>query len=152
MKPWLDADGNEIFHEELLEILKHYVEKGGKIFIGADSMLYSNKCSFACAIALHNQTLGVSKYYYKRYSDDSDVYKNLQVKILNEVSLAIDAARNILAELPNADIHVDIGSGKKSKTRTMIDQVKGWIKGSGFEMKIKPKSWASSSIADWHTK
>jgi predicted RNase H-related nuclease YkuK (DUF458 family) len=30
--------------------------------------------------------------------------------------------------------------------------VSGWICGMGFGLKVKPDSWASSSIADNHTK
>jgi predicted RNase H-related nuclease YkuK (DUF458 family) len=30
--------------------------------------------------------------------------------------------------------------------------VKGWVAGMGFPLKVKPESWASSSIADLHTK
>ena len=117
-------------------------------------MLYSTRCSFACVVALHDNDQRIFKYYYKRYSDSSKLYKNLQAKILNEVSLAVETAQQIINTFPDADIeiHVDIGSGKKSKTRTMIDQVKGWVLGSGFKFQIKPNSWASSSIADWHTK
>jgi predicted RNase H-related nuclease YkuK (DUF458 family) len=154
MKPWLDADGNQTTNEDIFVVLKPYVENGGKIYIGADSMLYSAKCSFACVIALHDTNQRISKYFYKRYSEEATLYKNLQVKILNEVSLAISAAQEILELFPDADIeiHVDIGIGSKNKTRTMIDQVRGWILGSGFNFQIKPKSWASSSIADWHTK
>jgi len=154
MKPWLDADGNEVLNDHLLDILKPYIQKGGKIYVGADSMLYSSRCSFACVIALHNSQQNIAKYFYKRYTDRSDKFKNLQAKILNEVSLAVDAAQEILKVFPDADIeiHVDIGSGAKNKTKSMINQVKGWILGSGFGIKIKPKSWASSSIADWHTK
>ena len=70
------------------------------------------------------------------------------------MSLAIETACDVYENFPDADIevHVDIGSSKKSKTRTMVDQVKGWVISSGFGFKIKPNSWASSTIADWHTK
>lgn len=152
--PWRDADGNKIENDHLFNIIEDYVSQGGKVFIGADSMQYAKKCSFACVIALHNCEQKVSKYYYKRYTDNSGLNKDLKLKIINEVSFALQAARQLIEIMPSTpiEIHVDIGAGKRSKTRSMIDSIKGWVLGSGFECKIKPKSWASSSIADWHTK
>ncbi len=153
-KLWRDADGNEIEDNHLYTIIKEYVQQGGKLFVGADSMQYSNNCSFACVIALHSFEQDISKYFYKRYTDKSGLYKDLKLKIMNEVSFALETATQLVDAMPEAkiEIHVDIGSSTKSKTRTMIDAVKGWVLGSGFDCKIKPKSWASSSIADWHTK
>jgi len=46
------------------------------------------------------------------------------------------------------EIHVDIGS--IGPTREMIKEIVGMIKGSGFFVKIKPESFAASSIADKH--
>jgi len=154
MKPWLDADGNEVLDDHLIKILKPYSTQGGTIYVGADSMLYSKSCSFACAIALHDKHQQIAKYFYRRHVDKSNHFKDIRLKILSEVSLAIEVAQDIMKYVPeaNIEIHVDIGAGRKSKTRSMIDQVTGWILGSGFKCKIKPRSWASSSIADWHTK
>ena len=41
---------------------------------------------------------------------------------------------------------------KENKTRVMMSTVAGWGTGMGYDLKIKPESWASSSIADNHTK
>ena len=43
-------------------------------------------------------------------------------------------------------IHADVG--ENGKTRDMIKEVTGLIKGNGFEPKIKPESFAASSVAD----
>ena len=51
----------------------------------------------------------------------------------------------------NIEIHIDIGDTLKNATRHLVDNAKGWVKGMGFEVKIKRDSWASS-VADWHTK
>jgi len=34
----------------------------------------------------------------------------------------------------------------------MMSSVSGWVTGMGYDLKVKPDSWASSSIADNHTK
>ena len=76
------------------------------------------------------------------------------MKILEEVMLAIQTAQYVVGVCPDAEIelHIDIGNTKKNETSKMVNLVKGWVLGTGFNYKIKPHSWASSSLADWHTK
>ena len=39
-----------------------------------------------------------------------------------------------------------------TSARFLVKQIRGWVTGLGFDCCIKPNSWASSDIADWHTK
>ena len=59
--------------------------------------------------------------------------------------------RDVIPE-SDIEIHVDIGRKKKNSTRFLVNQIRGWVTGLGFVCCIKPNSWASSDIADWHTK
>tara|TARA_R100000664_G_C2689016_1_gene93887 strand:- start:163 stop:627 length:465 start_codon:yes stop_codon:yes gene_type:complete len=154
MKLWCNADGKQVEDQVLFDELKCYIKSGGKIYVGSDSMLYSDKCSFASVIALHDVELKVAKYYFKKQKEEAQLNKNLKAKILNEVSYSVEAAQKIIDWFPEArvEIHVDIGNEKQNLTRSVVNQVRGWIQGIGFDYKIKPNSWASSSIADWHTK
>jgi len=151
---WLDSDGIECTREELKKEIKKYTKNGGRIYVGSDSMLRPTKCSFAAVIALHDDSRKIAKYYYKRINDSSSSYKDLKVKILEEVNLSIQAAQYVLEICPEADIelHVDIGTKKANLTSKLHNMIKGWVTGMGFEIRVKPNSWASSSIADWHTK
>jgi len=49
----------------------------------------------------------------------------------------------------NIQIHVDIGHN--GETRVMINEVVGMIRGSGYEVKIKPYSYGASKVADKYT-
>ena len=151
---WQDNSGNEYDEEYITKEIDDYVKTGGKIYVGADSMLLANACNFAAVIAMHDRDNNIAKYYFKRFKEKSGNYQVLQVKILEEVMLAIQTAQHVLNICPDAEIelHIDIGSTKKNETRKMINLVKGWVTGTGFNFKIKPHSWASSSLADWHTK
>jgi len=150
---WTD-DVNCFTDLELIEEISSYILDGGKLFIGADSMLTAHGCRFVCAVALHNPEKRIATYYYKKITSSSLEYRVLQNKILNEVALSIEIAQLIVSKYPNANIevHVDVGHTQKSKTRTFVEMVKGWVLGSGFKFKHKPDSWASSSIADLYTK
>ena len=154
MNYWCDADGKLIDQHALYDELSKYIDMGGKVYVGADSMLRSEKCHFACAIALHDRNLNIAKYYFKKTKKNSKTFKNLQSKIMSEVSLAIEAAVDIREKFPNVnlEIHVDVGQGERNATKPMVGQIRGWLSGLGFCCKIKPHSWASSDIADWHTK
>ena len=50
------------------------------------------------------------------------------------------------------EIHVDIGTTAKSKTRELVDTMTKWTRGAGFKCKVKPDAWASAAVADKHTK
>lgn len=46
------------------------------------------------------------------------------------------------------EIHVDIGNN--GPTRAMIKEIVGMIRGSGFDVKIKPEAFAAANVADKH--
>ena len=56
--------------------------------------------------------------------------------------------------IPDApvEIHLDVNRDKKYATGTFSEQVVGYAKSIGVDCKIKPESWASSGIADKHTR
>lgn len=151
---WCDADGRNVKHTAIIAELRNYASMGGKIYIGADSMYRNTNCVFACTIALHDAHQNIAKYYFRKVKVTSSKYKDLAVKINKEVDLAVSAALDIREKIPNSniEIHVDIGKKKKNTTRFLVNQIRGWVTGLGFVCCIKPYSWASSDIADWHTK
>ena len=151
---WLDADGVEIEFEKILFHISEYTSCGKKIFVGSDSMLYSKKCIFVTAICLHDNERRRSNYFYNRTKRDTKSCKNLRTRILKEVQSSIDVGIALSEYFENAEIeiHVDVGKTKRSATKPMGSSLTGWISSLGFEVKLKPESWASSSVADWHTK
>ena len=49
---WRTGDGITTPFEEMLEIIKDHVNKNGLIYVGTDSFISKNKCTFASAIGL----------------------------------------------------------------------------------------------------
>ena len=151
---WKDADGKDVNVEFIKKEIEDYVAKGGKIYVGTDSMLFPHKCNFATVIAFHNRDLNIARYYYRKIKRGSEQYFELQTKILEEVALAIQTAQFVLELCPQADIelHIDIGTNKKiNATARFFKTIQGWVSGTGFDLRVKPDSWASS-LADGHTK
>ena len=150
---WRDADGKIFNFVEIKKEIVDYTNLGGKIYVGTDSMLFPDKCTFAAVIAFHDRDLSIARYYYKKIKSSSLTYRELQTKILEEVSLAIQTAQFVLSICPEANIelHIDIGTKKKNATAKFFKAIHGWVTGTGFDLKVKPNSWASS-LADGHTK
>lgn len=151
---WIVPGGDQIENKEFNKKVKELIDRGSRVYVGTDSMIRGDKCIFATVIAFHNNEKNIAKYYYKKFNLECPDYKNLKIKITEEVNLSVQAAQKVLECAPGTDveIHVDIGTNKENKTRSMMNVVSGWVSGMGFVLKVKPYSWASSSIADNHTK
>ena len=152
---WVTGKGYDLeFNDVLLEIESH-VNLGGSVFIGTDSMLRIDGCTFASAICLHGgagQSGG--RYFYKRTVEKNKNLLSLRHRITCEVERSIDIGMRVINFNPDTpvEIHIDIGSTPLSKTRDLKDALGGWALGAGFSYKIKPDAWASASVADRHTK
>ena len=151
---WHDNNDVILTFTEVTILMKPYIDKGCKIYIGSDSMLTNKGCVFATVICLHSLEHKVGIYYFNKFKSKEKRYKNLRQKIMREVKLSLDVAGSLRVYFPNEkiEVHADVGLSNKSATHIFVDQVRGWVGGSGFICKIKPKSWASSTVADWHTK
>ena len=151
---WLNGSGELQTTAQVTEELIEYTSNGCTLYVGADSMLIANTCIFAVVIALHDRDRKIAKYFYRKIKRTENKYKDIKLKILEEVNLAVNAAHFILEHCPEAklEIHVDISTKKEHKSSSLYSTIKGWIAGLGVPLKVKPESWASSSIADWHTK
>ena len=152
---WHTGSGDQISISAIMSEIEEYIADGGKIFIGTDSQLRSTECVFVTAICLHgNLRKKYASYFFKKTVEKNPSVKILRERIMREGKRSVDICMFLLEKHPDADIevHVDIGKNNKSATRFFVDSVRGWVRGTGVACKIKPNSWASSSIADHHTK
>jgi uncharacterized protein len=152
---WFTGSGDPISFADLISQLDKYVAGGGKVFIGTDSQIKKDGCTFVTAICLHGKAdKFYAAYFFNRQKLPRDTYKVLRVRIMKEVQNSIDIAMDLIEKHPDAEVevHVDVGKTHRSATRHFVDAINGWVKGVGFKCKIKPHSWAACSIADSHTK
>ena len=119
---WLDSDGTEYKIEYVENEINQYTKKGGKIYIGSDSMFCSGRCSFISVIAFHDKNLNVAKYYYKRLRHVSNIYSDLKMKIFEEVNLSLQVAEYITKFCPKA-----IPTVKKNNNRTIYSILETFI-------------------------
>ena len=153
---WFDPDGLEIDYDKLIEEIKQHTKNHGKIFIGTDSFITKGICSFVTAVCFHGaigQTGG--RYYLKRDKVSVEHFDTLVVRMLEEVTKTVNTTLMISECCPSAkiELHLDIStSPERGATGKYADMLTGYAKSTGFPIRTKPDSWASSSVADKHSK
>ena len=153
---WRTGEGNTVSFNDMLAAIKRHVTKNGLIYIGTDSFISKNKCTFASAICLHGADEQVGgKYFFRKVSFTREKFGGLVQRITQEVQQSIEIALMVTDSVPDAEIelHLDISpANKQHGTSQFADMLTGFAKGSGFNVKIKPNAWASQSVADKHSK
>lgn len=148
--------GNLTFKEVIFR-MGQFMHKQPKasydLVIGTDSQVYPDHTDFISAIIAHRRG-GGGIYFWKRIRDKSNYM--LRDRMYQEAVLSMELSRQLMDELQtegilrfNFEIHVDIGEG--GRTREMVNEVVGMVRGSGFEVKIKPQAYGAASVADRHT-
>ncbi len=133
-----------------------------KVAIGTDSQKNSNGYRFATVIVIiREENLGdgvvmgrggmiVAKTYY------SDKYKQtrggVKERMLFEVANSVEVAYEISPLLDTynipLEVHADINPDVKWESSKALSEAVGYILGMGYEFRVKPNAWASSSVAD----
>lgn len=145
--------------EELVEAIFQYTheepDREYRVIVGSDSEGYG-QVAYATAIVVHRVGSGARAFICK-----NKIFTNqsLRQKIYNETSLSLTLAHQLIDPLTkllgeefvqkNLIIHVDIG--QKGETKDMIREVTGMVRGSGFQVEIKPDAAVASTVADRFT-
>ena len=142
----LDLD---IVVEELINFKQEKPEHKYSIVVGTDSERRDNGSEFVCVVAIHRIGKG-GRYFWLKIYDERNF--DLRNRIYQEATISLALAWALLEQgleiHDELEIHVDIG--QKGPTKEMIREIKGMISGSGFFVKIKPESFAASTLADKH--
>lgn len=140
--------------QELIDWMRDKPEKEYEVVVGCDSSSETQP-DFPVAIVLLRVGEG-GRYFLKKVSYEDKEFHNIRERVLEEVVLSCDLALKLREDLkekvdPDLDynlryIHADIGTN--GRTKDMIKEVVGLIKGNGFMPKIKPEAYVASSLAD----
>lgn len=153
--------GNLKMNEVIRELINYISEKPEKfydIIIGCDSSS-SEEPHFPLAVVVLRAGEG-GRFFLKKIAYKDRKFYTWKTRILEEVFLSCQLAlylrENFEKEIKRLKIntfryqlryiHADVG--ENGQTKTMIKEVVGLIRGNGFEPKIKPESFAASSVAD----
>ena len=164
---------------ELINYKREDHQSDYKIVIGSDSEVKEKGIDFVCVVAIHRVRKG-GRYFWLRIYDNrkldlrSRIYQEATISLalagalleeelefhnmkidmskpITDVFKSLEDIKNLNQEIifnNELEIHVDIGT--KGPTKEMIKEIVGMIKGSGFPVRIKPESFAASTLADHH--
>ena len=153
---WYTGSNNNISFIDIIEQVKKHTLFNGTVYIGTDSYFIKNICIFATAICLYgadNQQGG--RYFYTKSYLNKKQFPELSIRMIKEAENTIMLANNIIDEIPMAklELHLDISPQENNEgTSHLAKMLVGYVKGSGYECKIKPHAFAAASIADKHSK
>lgn len=138
--------------KEILSYIRFYSQDTCRVIIGTDSANHDTT-DFVNAIVIYRVGHG-GRFFWRRMKKKKT--SNLRQRIYKEVLLSLQLAQTILTRLSQEkdinfefEVHVDIGS--KGKTKEMLQEIIGMVKGSGFHVKTKPESFGASKVADRYT-
>lgn len=155
-KSWVTGSDRQIDFYELLKLIREYVKKGAKIFIGSDSFISREKVCFASAVCLHGGEENGRYFFYKENVPKMQ-YKHLVTRITEETRRSVEIACLFMNEYgidpKNIELHLDVSPfGANNGTSRYSDMLKGYVQGFGVGYRLKPNAWASQTIADKHSK
>lgn len=142
----------------LRKVISSYMaqDKNAKyeIIVGSDSQkIKGDAYDFVTALIIHRVGLG-GIYFWRREVMDRKI--SLKERIYREATMSLETSESFVEFFKengiskyNIQIHVDIG--KNGDTRELINEVVGMIRGSGYEIRIKPDSFGASKVADRYT-
>ena len=168
-KNWRLLTGRKI--ENLTEYLSEIIEKeieddifDLEFLVGCDSQVKKNRIVYVVAIVIHRKRKiggGVNggRVFYKLENVKLSENEKIQPKrrLWNETYKSVETALwldEFLIEyaLEVDCIHADLNADKKYLSNEVVGTCLGYIKGMGFNGKIKPDSFVASKIADKMTK
>ena len=141
--------------DEIFDYIGQKPEKFYDVIVGCDSSSGETP-DFPVAVVILRVGEG-GRFFLKKISYKNRKFYNWKTRVLEEVFLSCELALFLRESLEKTlkdspfhyqfrYIHADIG--ENGDTREMIKEVTGLIRGNGFEPKIKPESYAASTVAD----
>jgi predicted RNase H-related nuclease YkuK (DUF458 family) len=156
MVQWFTGTGKEVGFDDIVYQIKEHTFINGTVYVGSDSFFKKQDCIFSTAICLHGaDRQHGGRYFFKKTKASKKHFPSLSVRMLKEAETTIVIARRITNECSWAklELHLDISNAEKEEgTSSLAKMLVGYIRGSGFECKVKPYAFAAASIADKHSK
>ncbi|GAA2707829.1 ribonuclease H-like YkuK family protein [Cytobacillus oceanisediminis] len=157
---------DQVFNRILL-FMKRNPDGNFRLMIGTDSQVHCNRTVFITGIVIQNERKGawacIRKTIIPRKMLHLHERISYETSLTEEVvSLFTDERKDRMFDivLPfiykggsfSMEGHMDIGSGKRNKTREFVKEMVSRIESIGLEPKIKPEAFVASSYANRYTK
>jgi len=160
---WISPTHGKLTLEEIPQYIRDYYNRmkqydtNIRITIGTDSQNFSYTKEVNVIAVICEGHGGI--FFYKINNRDRilDVRTKLQMETGDSLEIADKLIRLLETEEyeevflnTTFSIHIDAGYSEKGKTKDLIPELVGWVKGSisNCEVYVKPDSYVASGIAD----
>ncbi|WP_233879451.1 ribonuclease H-like YkuK family protein [Virgibacillus halodenitrificans] len=157
---------NQVF-EHIVAFMRSRPAGNYRLIVGTDSQIHPQKTIFITGIVIRNKGKGVwacirkvtvprkMLQLHERISYETSLSEEI-------VSLFTEERKRQLIDIVLPHIyqgasfsmegHIDIGAGRKNKTRKFVQEMVTRLEAIGVEPKIKPDAFVASSYANRYTK
>lgn len=146
------AKGLKIEKKRLIEEIKNFILDNQnfkyRILVGTDSEEQKDRIEFISVIVVHRKGYGARFFWKRTYSNFLDLYARLWQEAIFSLEISKELLKYLLKENLEFDFEVHLDLGTNGKSNSVIKEIINLIKGYGFEVKVKPESFAASKIAD----
>jgi|688.fasta_scaffold302405_2 predicted RNase H-related nuclease YkuK (DUF458 family) len=152
---WHTPSGRELQEKELLEEIKKAVSEHAKVYVGCDSAVVGDHVFFADVVCLHGgDGWQGGRYFFKREGIERKVVPTLKVRITEEANRTVMTASMLMEHIdPDCmEIHLDVNRSKIHASSVLAERLSAYARSLGVDVKLKPDSWASTTIADKHSR
>lgn len=145
---WCDISGKTSTINEVIA----RVENGHEVHVGSDSQLVGGMWRVATVICIYNPGRG-GIYFFSKKIEKKDMFRSLEERLLSEVAESLETA-DMIRSLKDIKVcvHADVNSDSSAKSQKTMTRVISYVNAMGYECLVKPKAWASTTIADKHTR
>jgi predicted RNase H-related nuclease YkuK (DUF458 family) len=155
-KKWITGSSENINFLDVIEMVRDYVTRGSRIFIGSDSFVSGKKTTFATTLCLHGGLDG-GRYFFYREKVPKNIHNQLTIRITEETRRSVELAEKLMTDYDfnceDIELHLDVSPfSANNGTSRLSDMMRGYVQGYGLSCRLKPNAWASQSIADRHSK
>lgn len=152
---WKTIEGSPLVGDIRETVEKTILRESGngykvRICIGTDSQVHSHTINFATVIVFLREKQGGFMFCNK-----SSVKRNgmrIKERMIMEVGKSVEIAYQLNEILLKygipLEVHADINQDEEYLSNAALKTALGYIKGMGFDFKVKPDAFASSSCAD----
>lgn len=143
--------------DRVIEYIKEDEDAEYEIAVGTDSQNH-DRTKIVLALVVRRIGKGGIFFFQTTYLK---LIKNVREKLIKETQMSLELADTFLKILEDKfdneefdytsykikyQVHVD--AGYHGKTSELIPELMAWVRGCGYDVSVKPESFAASSIAN----
>lgn len=133
---------------EIAELIEKDCDYG--VYVGTDSHVHGKTKGvlYVSCIVLHKKGKGGRVFLKKEWESYTD---SLRMRLTQEVWRSVSLALSLSPLLPSSAelvIDLDLNKDHKYKSSSFVQELVGFVVGQSFKCRVKPHSWAATSVAD----